>query len=293
MELNGKRKIEMIDKKRRKPDFIIAGTQKSGTTWLEKNLLEHPQFYTPRKQLHYFDKNYDKGFEWYTNHFLPKGMKTIYGEKTTEYFDTLTAEIFAQRLNENFSQTKVIVILRNPIDRAFSALGHMVRSGLEAIPLDPDELLFKDLSRPEIDSYRYIERGYYSSQLKSLLKFIDPSQLLVLILEEDIIDQPKSGMESVVNFLGGDNSYVFQNLDKPVNKLRLSRSAIILSRKLSEIPYSKSFIRRIDKALYTHKWKVQFSNNTRNELALMYKESNKELFEILKRPMPTHWVNQC
>lgn len=271
---------------RKGPDFVIAGTQKAGTTWLERQLGQHPQVFTPSRQLHYFDRNYDRGADWYARWFQRAVAGQLLGEKTTEYLDIPTAETFSRRAATDYPDMKVIVILRDPVRRALSALRHMVNSGLEKCPRDADKLLFDDMARPNGKGYRYIKRGFYADQLASIDKYIEPDKLLVLIFEEDIVESPAAGLQRVFEFLGLDLKKP-HNLEKQVNQLRLSRLAAGLSYRLHNVPYARGVIRRIDRLLPLQQWEPKFEAETMERLCSIYSEPNKLLFQRLGRNIPS------
>ncbi|MBY5269439.1 sulfotransferase domain-containing protein [Spiribacter salinus] len=133
----------------RLPDFVIAGTQKAGTTWLLDNLFTHPRVSGCRHQLHFFDRNYAMGLKWYARNFERLPAAHVIGEKSTEYFDTTTAHDVARRLASDCPETKVIIILREPAALAMSAFKHMEVSGVEPLPGNPDAALFADRERPQ------------------------------------------------------------------------------------------------------------------------------------------------
>lgn len=268
------------------PHFVIAGTQKAGTTWLEHHLNRHPQVYTPRRQLHFFDKHFDWGAEWYAAQFSGAADGQMAGEKTTEYFDSLGTEIVAGRIAETCPDAKVIVILRDPAKRALSAVQHMVNSGLEPLPSDPDAVLFADRNRSEADSYRYIERGFYARQLAAYRSVIPAENILVLILEDDIFADPASGMARVCGFLGLDPPPT-ETLERSINTLRLSPLSIRLSRALYNVPYARGAIRRVDRMLGLKPWNPEFSDQTRARLRALYADDIAELEQMLGRDIPS------
>jgi hypothetical protein len=106
----------------RLPDFVIIGAQKSGTTFLYDLLTRHP--YVERaltKELHYFNSHFDKGIEWYKSQFPPPrwkdGRRIITGEATANYLFHPHA---SRRMAEVVPQARLIALLRNPVDRAYS-----------------------------------------------------------------------------------------------------------------------------------------------------------------------------
>lgn len=98
------------------PDFIIIGAQKCGTTSLFNYLSKHPDVSLPEeKEIHFFDKFYNKGINWYKKNFLNDGMLT--GEATPYYIYHPHVTV---RISSCCPNAKLIVMLRNPIDRAYS-----------------------------------------------------------------------------------------------------------------------------------------------------------------------------
>ena len=116
------------------PDFIGIGASKCGTTWLHELLSQHPDVYMPtkRKEIDYFnfDENFEQGIEWYESFFpdaeSAKQYKTI-GEFTPRYLDN--SGKCAQRIASMPSVEKLIIMVRNPIDRAYSQYCHSVKAG--------------------------------------------------------------------------------------------------------------------------------------------------------------------
>jgi hypothetical protein len=267
----------------RVPDFIIVGTQKAGTTWLRENLFRHPEVTGSKKQIHFFDKNYEKGMKWYCSHFEGMSDGLCVGEKSTEYFDINTASVVAERIARDCPNTRIIVVLREPKARAFSALKHTVVMGQELLPADPDALLFEDRKKLASNkSFRYIERGFYARQLEAYFEHIPREQLLVVIFEEDIVADPESGLRRVFSFLGVDPSIVKAN-QKPVNSKSLSSPAIWLMNKFVRVPLVRSLIWRIDERLPLPRWSPVFSDVTREKLRSIYAPENEKLFGLIGR----------
>ena len=267
------------------PHFAIAGTQKGGTTWLEHQLAQHPGVFTPRRQLHFFDVNYGRGLDWYRAQFAKAAPGQILGEKTTEYFDTEHGDLVPRRIAESLPGLKTIVILRNPVRRATSALQHKVNSGLEPLPRDPNEILFADMDRPPERRWRYVERGFYDRQLDAFYRHLDPADVLVLIFEEDIVADPESCWARVCDFIGVDHVPA-RTLGQPVNRVRLSPAAIHLSRLFFNVPYARGAIRRADGFLGLTPWQPRFSEATLARLRTLYAPHNEALFEMLRRRIP-------
>lgn len=260
----------------RLPDFLIAGTQKAGTTWLEATLGRHPDAWTPGRQIHFFDRHWDRGTDWYRRQFARAGRAPLAGEKTTEYFDARGTRETARRIARTCPGAKLIVILRDPVERALSALAHTVRAGRAPIPADCDGALFDG------GGHGYVERGFYARQLADFRAEIPADRILVLIFEEDVVDDPARGWARTAVHLGLDPAPVTPAPDA-INRVRLSRPAIRLSRLVADVPYARGAIRRIDARLGLAPWAPAFGADVRTRLAALYAEDRERLFEMLGR----------
>lgn len=142
------------------PLFIIAGTQKSGSTVLAGYLAHHPNIaFAKKKELHFFDKitNYEKGIAHYLDSFPPPNQSTlIFGEATPYYLASKTS---CERIAEYFPSVKMIIILREPIARAYSEYQMKVRR-----ILDQDEFyeLIREHIKEMVDCMRIHKNNYKS-----------------------------------------------------------------------------------------------------------------------------------
>lgn len=191
-----------------KVDFIICGAQKSGTTALYEYLKEHPEICMPlQKELHFFDKeshfSRDKpDYTEYHNLFFPRPPNRLLGEATPIYMYWQSAP---RRIRDYNRHMKLIVLLRNPIERAFSHW-NMERSRV-AESLSFEEALQQEDARckaalPEQHRvYSYVDRGFYLLQLKRLWRYFPQDQILVL-KAEDLKNEPQPVLGQIWNFLG-------------------------------------------------------------------------------------------
>ena len=109
-----------------KADFLITGVMKGGTTILYDFITSHPQVNKATyKEIHYFSLFYDKGDEWYSEHFNNNGL--LNGEASPTYFDLATTATIPNMIARHNQDTKVIVILRDPVERAISHYNHLVK----------------------------------------------------------------------------------------------------------------------------------------------------------------------
>jgi sulfotransferase family protein len=194
------------------PDFLILGAQKAGTTALYAYLRWHPQITGPSfKEVSFFDRHFVRGERWYRAH-LPIRRNGIVGEASPSYlFHPLAPERVARML----PRAKLIALLRNPIDRAFSHYQHEVALAREQLSFEDalaheDERMEGELERMVRDpayfshawwNYTYAARGRYAEQLERWLAALPREQLLVLFTEELATDTPGT-YRRVLDFLG-------------------------------------------------------------------------------------------
>ena len=205
------------------PDFVIIGGQRCGTTSLYNYLVENPAVVPAfMKEVHFFDNRFHKGLTWYRAHFsLERDRRRareqgrasrVTGEATPYY---LIHPHAPRRLFETMPQVRLIVLLRNPVDRALSQYHHQVRTGVEhlsfkeAIEKEMRELAGErekmladdDYQSPLMQSYSYLARGVYVDQLERWHRHFDREQLLIL-KSEDFYRDPASTVRQVCLFLG-------------------------------------------------------------------------------------------
>lgn len=195
------------------PDFIIIGVQRGGTTSLYEYLIKHPDVgSTSSKEIHFFDNQYEKGTKWYLEQFSSKKGK-ISGEASPYYiFHPLTPK----RIHELVPSVKLIVLLRNPVERAFSHYKLAVRTGNETLSFDEaikaESMRLKN-SEKEImggknssnhQRQSYLSRGIYVKQLKRYYDLFPKDNILV-IKSEDFFEFPNQTYKQVLKFLGLKN----------------------------------------------------------------------------------------
>lgn len=198
-------RIESADR-RQPPDFIIIGTQRGGTTSLYRYLTEHPRIGAAfRKEVHYFDRYFEKGLDWYLAHFPERGEFPIVGEASPFYLFHPEA---AARIRAAALDAKFIALLRNPIDRAYSQYHMNVRKQSEAEPfatavaLESERLAESD--DPAGIAWRrhsYLRRGLYAEQLQRWFDHF-PRDRFCILKSEDFYDDPARQLHEVQAFLG-------------------------------------------------------------------------------------------
>ncbi len=206
---------------RRLPDFIVAGAQKCGTTSLWAYLSEHPNVIPPMtKEMSFFDINFHRGLNWYRAHFPLQHTATTPGQSTVSLTGESTAyymfhPLAAQRIADTTPNVKIVLLLRNPIDRAFSHYQLKVRRRQENLPFE-DALAAesqrlageeeKIRANPRYYSFRhdrfsYLARGIYAEQVIRWRNLFSPDRLLILESGE-FFTHTSEVFERVLSFLG-------------------------------------------------------------------------------------------
>ena len=178
-----------------KPDFIVAGGMRCATGWIRQCLIEHPDIYMPRREPHFFDRNYELGIERYPAFFSSYGGEKMIGEKTATYFHYRDTP---SRMVEVNPDVKVIICLRDPIERMFSHYSMFAES-------DPalKEAGFVKSMLPGSD---FLNWSLYADQVENFKHIIPKDNLLFVIYEEKDAD-PLGFIQDMYAFLSVDSSF--------------------------------------------------------------------------------------
>jgi hypothetical protein len=244
------------------PDFIIIGTARSGSTSLYYNICQHPCVLSAAyDELGYFDSNFHLGLNWYRSLFptlfskwvvKQKKQFAITGEDTPFY---IWNPLVAKRILKILPKIKLIVLLRNPVDRAYSNYHLGVRSGSENLSFeDAIQIELKKLEQSNSKSVHdvkkytiprsYISKGFYSDQLKIWLELFTPEQLMI-VSTEDLESNPQKTLDEIYDFL----------------KIPKNHKLIPEKQKIASYPKMK--------------------DETREFLINLYKKNNVELFRMI------------
>lgn len=199
------------------PSYVIVGTKRGGSTALAAWVSRHPQVAPCRsgKGTHYFDVNHYRGAGWYRSQFpAQRGPWRVTGEASPYY---MFHPLAPGRIREALPDVKVIVVLRDPVERAWSHYRREVDTGYEtltfaeALAAEPERLAGEEeriLADPRYDStahrhHSYAARGRYFEQLSRLHELFGPDRVLVL-QSEALFAQPNDELAKVHAFLGLD-----------------------------------------------------------------------------------------
>jgi hypothetical protein len=195
---------------RRLPDFIIAGAPRSGTTWLYLLAQRHPELamaepMVPEPKFFLIDELWQRGVNYYsTKWFDPLPAGRVLGEKSTNYLESPGV---AERISGVLPWVKLIFLVRNPVDRAYSNYLWSRQNGLETETFERALALEEQRERDLVPQLRYarphayFSRGLYAEHLASFFRLFPRSQMLVL-RHEDVAAGPESAAANFHRFLG-------------------------------------------------------------------------------------------
>jgi hypothetical protein len=201
-----------ISQDRALPDAVIIGAQKCGTSSLHMYLTQHPGVIPPlRKEVHYFDVNFKRGEAWYRAHFGRRGEPGLNFDASPYY---LFHPLVAERMHALLPRAQLVVLLRDPVRRAYSHYWHERDKGREplsfedALKAEPERVdeAHRKLANYEIAASRehqihsYVARGRYAEQLERWLALYPREQLRVLRFE-DLVKDPLAVLNQTLAYL--------------------------------------------------------------------------------------------
>jgi len=263
------------------PNFLIIGAPRAGTTWIDKNIRCHPEIFLPaKKEIHFFDNDFDKGLDYYSSFFSSATDEKAIGEITPSY---LHRGNVAERIFDTLGDIKLILCLRNPTERLYSRYWNAKGKFKENKDLSFEE---KIQTKEE-----FITEGFYYNHLEKYLRLFSKENILILFYE-DLSNDPTNFLKSIYTFLEVDESFEAPLINGKINaaasKKLLGKSILLnyLSRGLRKIKFY-SYSQKIESLnraklpsmkAETRKWLTQE----------VYLKSNKELEKFLGKDL-NHW----
>ncbi len=205
------------------PDFLLIGAAKAGTTTLHAWIADHPHVVpSTTKEVHYFDYSFYRGDDWYRSHFprtadrrafaLEHGRGFLTGESSPTYLSHRWAP---GRIARALPEVRLLLALRNPVDRAYSQYQMSVREGLDDLSFEDALAQEEDRLLPEIRRSRrdrhhtslplakhsYLHRSHYDQQVERWLALFARERLHV-VRAEDLAATPVKALAGVYAFLG-------------------------------------------------------------------------------------------
>ncbi|WOJ98278.1 sulfotransferase [Congregibacter brevis] len=200
-----------------KPNFIGIGAQRAASTWLNQCLRQHPEVCLPRKEIRFFNYGYEEGLDSYFRNFEGCEGCKIVGEITPDYYHSSLA---LDRMARDLPGIKLMYVVRNPIDRAYSQYKLYLDQGAIKSPSFESALEH----HPEL-----IEWSMQGSALRNVFERFDEKDVLVVLYDE-ILNAPSEVLLRIYNFLDIGCEFVPDVLKKRVNRVVLPRTQRVLKR---------------------------------------------------------------
>lgn len=281
----------------RLPDFIIMGAAKAGTTTLHRYLLRHPGvLMSDPKEPEFFsrDEVYSRGVGWYRSLFEGASPTQLCGEASTTYTRWPHTADAAPRIAETLPEVRLIYILRNPVDRAYSHYSHHMREGVT-----------KTFEEALAGSSIYFDCGLYMAQLERHLKHTSRERVLCLFTE-DLQRAPGETMRRLLEFVGAEPLDLLEDGDLRENASGSEHFVRArTTQRLRRLPGGQAIADALPKGLRKQMFSVlaasPFGKRLRNQFQLppmkpetreglieRYREPNRRLAEFLGKDL-SHW----
>lgn len=292
------------------PNFFLVGAAKAGTTSLYSYLEQHPAIYmSPVKEPRFFTpelysiynnavrsggRKVPLNFDQYSQLFAGVKNETAIGEASTDYLYLTKA---ATRIKDKIPDAKLIAILRNPVERAFSAYCYQLRDGYETLPFDralqAEESRIKQGFRP---GWHYQQVGFYYDKIRQYLNVFSPEQIKIF-LYEDLASDSISIAREIYQFLGVDSDFVPDLTRKNISGVPKNKTLHNLFTKENCLKSAiKLFIpQQIRQNLYQKMRKnnlgekPEFDKAIRENLLDVYREDILQLQNLIQKDLST-WL---
>lgn len=269
------------------PNFLVIGSQKAGTTSLYHILKQHPEIYmSETKEINFFFNTslFAKGLQYYESFFNhAPSYKRAYGEASPGYICHPEAP---ERIKRCLPNSKLILIVRNPIKRAYSQYWDNRRSLSESKTFEEVIDMYLD------DSYEpgrigYFSRGVYMRYIRNYLAFFDSEQMLILLFEE-LLENPSEFFKTVFQFLDVSSEFKISDISRAYNPASIWANPFY-NFFFSNPHYQEYFPKRLKRFLFLGE-KIPYtypdmSLKAKKQLNEFYAPWNKELSEYLGKDL--------
>jgi hypothetical protein len=293
----------------RKPDFFVVGAAKSGTTALWKFFQQHPEIFVTHKnenkELGYYSNQYGITNEnRYLNFFKEAKSNQIIGEVCHAY---LTSEESAQWIKNEIPKAKIIIILRNPIDRAYSLYNWMIMHGYENSTTFRQALIKekkvisgkydnKKLLHAYKQNYYYVNTGFYFNQVKRYYDAFGKENVLILEHTEFKTNMNEH-MHKIYSFLNVDS---FEHTENKLVNNSIQLISVNIQYKCRRVLLSKFGKNRFIKIVFSkimvlnkvNKTPKEINRELRKTLNIHYKEDIQKLSKLTNKPFIKLWYNE-
>jgi len=271
-----------------RPNFLLPGAMKCGTTSLADQLASHPDVYMPDlKELHFFssEEQWEKGIGWYEQFFRGAAGSKAIGEASTTYTMYPVVEHAAERIRRVLGDIRFVYSVRNPLDRLVSHCMHLWYRGTPQRPLE--EMIEQ---RPDLVDY-----GRYHLQIQQYLPHSSPERWHIVLFEEFVRD-PEPVMREVYGFLDVDPSFTSPDRS-PRNVTAEKELAPRWVRIAARIPLLKTLGRRLLPGRVREQLRTMgraleppvVTPGLRRELTATYREDVEALSDLIGRDLFSFW----
>ena len=296
------------------PNFLIIGAAKAGTTALYHYLKQHPQVYmSPKKETNFFafegqeisfsgpgDEKISESsvttLEAYAEQFEAASDEVAIGEASPWYLYSSQA---TDNIRRHIPHAKLITVLRNPIDRAFSSYLHVVRDGRESLTFEEGLLAEEErIERGWEYIWHYQHTGFYAAQVERFLK-VFPREQLRYYLYDDFVEDPALFVKDVCEFLEVDTDFVVDTSFRPnatgipknwlLGRLLIKPNALRSAARYvmpKQLRYNVS--QRINQRLLV---KPSLKHETRERLLCRYRDDILALQDLIERDLSA-WIQK-
>lgn len=284
------------------PDFIGIGAEKSATTWAWAVLNQHPSIgMSQPKELNYFNDHFDRGPDWYRSFFRYDAAHQKCGEISPLYMDHPET---ARRIAEVCPASRILVMLRNPFDRAISHMFHDAQNVVGRMDHVTADMLKTFAARDD----KYLRRSLYGQQLQPFFELLDPARIGVFFFE-DVRHRSQELTAALYTFAGVDPAFQPAARDERINPstdfrfVRLTKGLIRLSRAAKAFPPTRmamqwvyrntSFRERTIQALSVDRGRPEISFAdvfTDREIDLVYNDLQL-LDQLIPNGCPEFWAD--
>lgn len=240
--------------------FFIIGCQRSGTTFLHNLLDQHPEICMSkpiRPEPKFFTQNRKLSeIPFYIEKYFPQHEKYLFlGEKTTSYIEY---EIALKQINEFFPDSKILIMLRNPIDRAISNYFYSRNNGIENreitealfnIPIDTN-------FSSSVNPFDYLKRGHYSYYLNRVYSIFDKNRVKTIISEE--LFDSNNTYRNILDFIGVNSSIGVYNRYPQNSSFKEDIELDNIKVRLKEYFSNEFKILKQDFNIYSKKWDLEY-----------------------------------
>jgi hypothetical protein len=217
-----------------KPTYIGIGAQKCASTWLHRILAAHPEVgIASAKEIDFFSFYFDRGYQWYERQLSDCRHSGVAGEISPSYFCDYLAP---QRIQAYAPDAKIILSLRNPVERALSNHRHEVRAG----HIDGPDYSFE---RGLENNPMYVEQSLYAKHLRRWLQFFHREQILIILMD-DVASRPATVARTVYQFVGVNPDFKSGMENQKFNRSFVNRSDRLFDLKERLYHYTRSPVTR-------------------------------------------------